>query len=678
MRLICEQCAHGYSVRLQTCPFCGASSTFAHTSDVTSCVDVECYRDYFLILFETGECFQLTADCDFDRSDLQRVLTIYTLVTFNGEGYDIPMITLALRGFDNAALKRASDMIIVQRVKHWDLLRSYGVESTANMIDHIDHIDLMNVAPGEGGLKAYGAKMHTRKLQELPINPDASIAWHDRVILRHYCRNDLTVTRELYNMFTAQLKLRVEMGEEYGVELRSKSDAQIAEAVMRQLLPERVYPPDIAPGSEFYYRAPDWVKFTTLNVLDFFKHPFSVNEKGGISPHPSMTFVDWGPDQMRLHNGTYISKPAGWRFEPLQIGDTSYAMGLGGLHSMESRAHHVADENTVIRDHDVAGYYPHLIVRLGIYPRQIGERFQHIYAGWRTRRLEAKHAGDKKTANSLKTLNNGTFGKLGSKYSIFYAPAELIQVTITGQLALLMLVEMLELHSIAVVSANTDGIVIKCAKSAEPLADNIIAWWESVTQFETERTDYSAIYARDVNSYIAIKTDGEVKLKGAFAPPDPGASGWPNPTGTICVEAVVALLQKGTQLADTIRACDDIRKFLYVRAVKGGGALCPGVVLPKKASKKFKIETCGSVEAYDAAADIAPNMQYLGKIVRWYYARDSNATIRYLSNGNLVPTTIGCAPVMDLPDTLPGDIDYDWYERECLSLLEQVGINYGK
>jgi len=59
----------------------------------------------------------------------------------------------------------------------------------------------------------------------------------------------------------------------------------------------------------------------------------------------------------------------------------------------------------------------------------------------------------KKTANTLKTLLNGSFGKLGSRYSIFYAPTEMLQVTITGQLALLMLIEMMELCGIPVVSA---------------------------------------------------------------------------------------------------------------------------------------------------------------------------------------------------------------------------------
>lgn len=671
MILICESCDRGYPTTFDTCIWCGAGSHVAHTSNQHSMVDTECYVDYFLVRFSTGETFQLFDGHPLDIYGLMTALSQYTIVTFNGINYDMPMLALAVNGATNSGLKQASDMLIVGNAKWWNLLQMAGVEP----LRWVDHIDMINVAPGDGGLKAYGGKMHTKKLQDLPIDPSSRIAWFDRVLLREYCSNDVAVTEELFNTFQAQLKLREEMSAEYGIDLRSKSDAQIAEAVMKQLLPNPVYPPSIPGGTQFYYRPPSWVRFINLDILSKLTYPFSINDKGGISPHESMAFIDWGKDQVRLTDGGYISKPEGWKFEPLRIGNTYYAMGMGGLHSMENKVSHYADENYVLRDHDVAGYYPHLIVRLGIYPYQIGPIFQEIYAGWRTKRLAAKHAGDKKTANSLKTLNNGTFGKLNSKFSIFYAPTELLQVTITGQLALLMLIEMLEQCGIQVISANTDGIVIRPHKALEILADQVIAEWEQLTEFETERTDYSSIHSRDVNSYVAIKTDGDIKLKGEFAPAEPGASGWPNPTGQVCVDALVAYISKRIPFEATIRACKDIRQFVYVRTVKGGGVFVQDVVLPKKASKRFKIETAGSIEEYDQLAAIPPRSNYLGKVVRWYYAKGSVATIRYAESGNLVPRSEGCAPLMELPYELPDNIDYDWYVTECYKLLEEVGIS---
>ena len=107
-------------------------------------------------------------------------------------------------------------------------------------------------------------------------------------------------------------------------------------------------------------------------------------------------------------------------------------------------------------------------------------------------------------APSTSRLLNGTFGKLLSKWSIFYAPSEGIQVTVGGQLALLMLIEMLELCGISVVSANTDGLVIKCRRDMEWIRDQIVKWWEQTTGFETEAVNYRALMSKDVNNYIAI------------------------------------------------------------------------------------------------------------------------------------------------------------------------------
>jgi len=350
-------------------------------------------------------------------------------------------------------------------------------------------------------------------------------------------------------------------------------------------------------------------------------------------------------------------------------------MGIGGLHSTEESRFFVSNENYVLRDHDVASYYPSLILRTEIVPEQIGASFVHNYTSWYKRRLDAKRIGNKKIADSLKTLLNGTFGKLGSKHSIFYAPAELIQVTITGQLAILMLIEQLEMAGISVISANTDGIVLYCERRLEWIADSIIKAWELITRFETERTDYTGVYSRDVNSYIAIEPNGSVKLKGAFAPAEPGASGWPNPTGQICVDAIIAYLRDGIPIEQTIYSCADIRKFIYARAVRGGGVLCNRPFLPKKTTKK---EQARLLAAYDCDnyeslyAWSKGDTEYLGKVVRWYYATGSTGHIRYQTSGNMVPRSNGCKPCMQLPVMLPADIDYTWYINETKSLLKEV------
>lgn len=596
----------------------------------TVMLDTECYIDYWLCMFESGEVFEQFEGHPLDTVGLRNALARYRVVTFNGNSYDLPIIESALSGASCEQLKGLSDWIIQGNNRIW------------HRLDWVDHIDMIEVAPGQASLKMYGAKLHARRLQDLPYKPSDRITWPMRVLLREYCRNDLITTRALYSTFPQQLSLREQMSAEYGVDLRSKSDAQISEAVMKSLLQFKPERPRIAPGSTFYYQPPDWLQSPLLGLLA--RCPFTITDKGTV--------------EMSAELAAHV----------ITIGKTSYHLGMGGLHSMESNAVHYSDDERELSDHDVASYYPSLILRTGIYPVQIGAVFLEIYRGWYETRLAAKHAGDKKRANSLKTLLNGTFGKLWSVWSIYYAPAEGVQVTVTGQLALLMLIELLESAGVSVVSANTDGIVLSTPRYLLPVRDAILKYWEAITGFETERTQYRMIMSRDVNSYVAITDAGEVKLKGQYAPPEPGASGWPNPTGQICVTAIIEYLKNGTAINTTIRACTDIRQFVYVRQVKGGGSYCPNGTLDAKTTQKVMREYGGFDGYAQAVARNVAEREYLGKAVRWYYAKGSPGCI-VTPSGGLVARTDGCKPLMELPDTLPDDIDCEWYINEAQSMM---------
>lgn len=574
--------------------------------------DTECYKDYFLLMMRdvaTGEVF--SAESFPGKPFTVGSLPPVTLVGFNSRNYDFPILSLAMAGADNQTLKNASDDIIVHGLKPWHIRDKYGGVD----LNAVDHIDLIEVAPGQCGLKAYGGRMHSRRLQDLPIDPSASISPTDRAVLRVYCQNDLETTLDLMNKVRPQLLLREKMSKEYGIDLRSKSDAQIAEAVIRseveKRLGHRVYRPELHPAYKFHYIAPAYIQFTTpgmRKVLDLVKaSEFGLNDKGSVELPPVF-------ESMRVC-----------------VGKGVYTMGIGGLHSNEYRT----ARRTRLIDRDVTSYYPSIILTQGLFPQHMGPDFLAVYRSIVERRIAAKVSGDAVTNESLKVVINGSFGKLGSKWSILYAPDLMIQVTLTGQLCLLMLIEMVEAVGIPVVSANTDGVVMDCAVEEQWLLDAVIAHWEHVTGFNTEQTEYRALYSKDVNNYIALKSDGSVKLKGEYTP-----SGLQkNNTNTVCTNAVIAYLTEGVPLQETIRGCKDIRDFLTIRQVKGGGQ-------------------------YDG--------KYLGKAVRWYYT-NSGKNITSCIKGDKVAKSDGCTPLMTLPDTLPEDIDYQWYVVEAQSMLDDMG-----
>jgi len=586
-------------------------------------IDCEVYSNYLLLsAFEPATNkiwhFEKFDGQDFDIKSVKSLMATCTTISFNGNSFDLGIIYAALCGWSNLSIKKLCDDIIKSNLSSWQIFRKHDVRIPENW----DHIDIIEVAPGQSSLKIYGARLHAPTVQDLPIEPDAKITAEQRKELRDYCVNDLQTTWLLYKSLEKQIDLRCQMSQQYGVDLRSKSDAQIAEAVIKSELHKmtgREYrKPDIDDSTVFRYLDPKIISFQTKQLQDIFKLvttiPFRLADNGSVKM----------PDELAKAQ--------------IKIGDTQYSLGIGGLHSCEKSQAVICKDDELLMEQDVAGYYPNIILQQNLAPKSMGEPFLKVYQSIVDRRLKAKRSGDKVTSDSLKIATNGSFGKLGSKWSALYAPDLMIQTTITGQLALLMLIESMELAGIKVVSANTDGVVLHMKKRQEDEMLNIAFDWMLTTSYELERTDYKAIYSRDVNNYIAVKPCGSVKRKGAYG----GFSLAKNPDLMIVYDACANFLSNGTPIEDTITNCTDITRFVSVRKVTGGAMW---------------------------------REQYLGKAVRFYYSKSVNSDecIRYAKNTNKVPKSDGAKPLMVLPTTFPHDVDYGKYIKEAKEHLKLLG-----
>lgn len=647
--------------------------------------DTECYPDWWLFkAWLPDGCFyslELYEGHPLPIDALQWFADNFTFFTFNGANYDEPMISLAMSGATNAQLKQANDLIIKGGLKRWDFYKYFNI----NRVRNLDHVDVMEVAPGvRVGLKTYMGRMHSEQLQDLPYNPDEPTTPDMRRMLDWYCGNDLAGTRQLREVCAGRLRLREVMGERYGVDLRSKSDAQCAEAIIKAQLgfdPERRFVPH---GWKFKYEAPSYIRFSTSQLQEALRTilaaDFTCNDVDQIRSHPDEEITD--TDGKKIKTG--IIMPPELKGLVIEIGGTKYKLGIGGLHSQEQKlVAHTTEQHSVRMD-DVTSYYPSLIINLNITPAQLGPRFQEIYKGIYDERLGAKalakswnmlevvegmiasgkYSGHtlemlQDIADGLKIVLNGTFGKLANKYSILFAPELLIKVTLTGQLCLLMLIESLHLAGIETISANTDGIVTRCPKGREWLRDSIIRHWSAATGLGMESEVIRSLYARDVNSYVAVTYDKagklEHKAKGAFA--KSGVIENVHPGMDVVTDAVIEYLKHGKPLMQSIEACKDIRQFLVIRSVKGGGYQSDWVVDPAT-----------------GAFGWGPG-KYLGKTVRWYYAVGAAQPLRY-GNGNKVAGSDGAMPCMRLPEAFPPDVDYARYHQEAIKTLETLGLSY--
>lgn len=585
-------------------------------------IDTEIYSDYFLVSAlntETGKIIHIEAfdGQPINKQRLQKLMTDYVTMSFNGNHFDLPLISAALNNYSIAKLKALSDKIIKSNESIWRILKAHELR----VPDKWDHIDLIEVAPGQSSLKIYGGRLNAPKMQDLPIEPDASISPEQRSIVREYCENDLHTTHLLYKALKPQIDLRVDMGAQYGMDFRSLSDAQIAEKLitheLQKITGKEYRKPEIKDGFAFKYRDPKIITFQTQDLQERFDRLLA--ERWQLGPNGSVQMPDWLKESR------------------IQIGKAEYQMGIGGLHSCEQRQCIRADDGMVLADYDVASYYPSIIMQQQLAPNAFGKPFLTLYQSLIRRRLEAKRSGDKVTADTLKITLNGSFGKFGSKYSTLYAPELLIQTTITGQLALLMLIERLEAAGVRVVSANTDGIVVYHSETQFDAVDEITFDWMLDTSYQLERTAYSVIASRDVNNYVAVRTDGKTKGKGIFAP----ASLAKNPDGQIIYTAVAQHIAKDTSIEDTIHGCTDLSQFVTIRRVQGGAVW---------------------------------RHERLGKAVRFYHstAVPPDECIHYVTNSNRVPNSGGARPAMEL-GAFPNDVNHEVYIKAAQELLREVG-----
>ena len=142
------------------------------------------------------------------------------------------------------------------------------------------------------------------------------------------------------------------------------------------------------------------------------------------------------------------------------IGDCKCKIGFGGIHGAIPTYQEEATETRTIRNQDVGSYYPHLVTIDGYCSRAI--RNSQEYADMLERRMVAKKAGDKQTANALKLVCNTTYGAMLNKYNDLFDPKMGRSVCITGQLRLLELANHLraECPTLKIVQLNTDGIMV--------------------------------------------------------------------------------------------------------------------------------------------------------------------------------------------------------------------------
>lgn len=231
--------------------------------------------------------------------------------------------------------------------------------------------------------------------------------------------------------------------------------------------------------------------------------------------------------------------------------DNDIQWGFGGIHSQHRTRKHFKNVHNL----DVASLYPSIICNYDI----LGVATS-LYNDIREERIRIKHI-DKQRQLALKLVLNSVYGLLKNKYSLLNNPKASTTVCAIGQSLLYDLTKRLA-PSCTIVQMNTDGVAFL------PLNDDYLTvWkqWEADWGLSLEEDIFTTFIQRDVNNYIAVDPDGEIKTKGGDVNNFAYDAYFKNNNTRIVDIAIVEYLVNGKDVLETLMEnVDNPRLYQYV------------------------------------------------------------------------------------------------------------------
>lgn len=451
-------------------------------------------------------------------------------VGFNSKHYDQYIIKAIAAGLIPQEVKQVNDYIITGG-------QGWQCPQLADYYFRFNNVDIRDDTQQGLSLKAIEGHLGMSvKESSVPFDIDRPLTPEEKAETEFYCKHDVDTAERLIDIRKDYLKNKINLGRLAGldeVKAMSMTNAKLTAAML---------------------------KATKKPHDDERKYVYPSNLRKEYIPSEVFAFFD------RMYD---LSIPDSELFKGkfnLNIGECPVTLGYGGIHGAIPNFFWEETEDRGIWNEDVGSYYPHLCTINGYTSRNIPS--PQIYEDILERRMKAKAAGDKHTANALKLVCNTTYGCLLNQYNDLYDPLMGRSVCISGQLYLLELAEHCyqEIKGLRIVQLNTDGIMVECDKKDYDTLTAICAEWQSRTGFDLEEDTVIKIAQKDVNNYVEVQPGGKAKAKGGYLVKGIAPAGAFNINNS-CVIVATALKEffaNGTPVKDTINACDDIFQFQII------------------------------------------------------------------------------------------------------------------
>ncbi len=431
-------------------------------------------------------------------------------VGFNNRHYDDYIMKAVLSDMNP---KVVNDWIITDEKQGWEFPGLNNI--------YFLSLDLRNDIPGGVSLSLKEIESNLgMSIEEssVPFDIDRKLTKEEIEETEFYCKHDVDATEQLYYQRFDYIKSKLQIINAFKLPIKciSMTNAQLTAEVMGAR--KRKY------YDENIYDMPECVDVKDQEVLSFFANP---------------------QDATRSLDKEICGIP--------------HTIAYGGLHGAIENSHFKGN----LFNFDVSSYYPSMIIMFDFMSRSVSDKNKPLYKKIRDDRFIYKKEGNS-LADAYKLILNTLFGAMGYVYNKLYDLKMNRQVCITGQLLLIDLLEKLKPY-INLVQSNTDGVLFQ-TNNIE-MCRKIVHSWEEKTGLQMEEDTVDEIYQKDVNNYIMLEKNGDIKTKGGYVKNYSIKKGkeklgnYVSNSMTIIDEAIVKYLLFNKSVEDTIFSCQDPMRF---------------------------------------------------------------------------------------------------------------------
>ena len=439
-------------------------------------------------------------------------------IGYNCRDYDQYILKAILNGFNP---KEMSDWIVVQERKGWEFSR----------LLHNIKINLFDVMPNPPvGLKTLegfmGLSIHETSV---PFNIDRALTQHEIDETIKYCRFDVLNTIEVFLKRKGEFDAQMDLLKAFNLPLSNigKTQAQLAAVIFDAK--KRTF------KDEWEIRLPD--------NLDLGKYKFVGEWFLDKNNHKYEHYVTGAKGKLKKEKVHLKCNIAG----------LEHIIAWGGIHAGQV-INITCEPDEVIIDADAGQLYPNLMRIYKLLSRAARKPEMLNYILDTSMRLKAE--GKKKEREPYKRQCNIVYGASGDSTNALYDPLMRNLVCVYGQVFFIDLIDKIE-DIAQILNSNTDGIFFKVKRKDLPELYRRIEIWEERTQLKMEYAEYSKFTSKDVNNYVAVKTNGKIHAKGSYVK-ELHDLDYDLP---IVNEAVKNYIVYGDSIEDTIYGCTEFRKF---------------------------------------------------------------------------------------------------------------------